>query len=128
MKLSTQILLAFTLVILLSVADSYTNYNLSIKVQRNSQFLSKSEEIIRSSNRAHRAIIEMQSGLRGYLLTNDSSFLDSYSEGLQSVPVLLKEQKKRIGENLVQLSLLDSLISLHNSWLIRTAELINAQK
>ena len=42
MKLSTQILLAFTLVILLSVADSYTNYNLSIKVQRNSQFLSKS--------------------------------------------------------------------------------------
>jgi len=128
MKLSTQILLAFTLVILLSVADSYTNYNLSIKVQRNSQFLSKSEEIIRSSNRAHRAIIEMQSGLRGYLLTNDSSFLDSYSEGLQSVPVLLKEQKKRIGENLVQLSLLDSIISLHNSWLIRTADLINAQK
>ena len=109
MKLSTQILLAFTLVILLSVADSYTNYNLSIKVQRNSQFLSKSEEIIRSSNRAHRAIIEMQSGLRGYLLTNDSSFLDSYSEGLQSVPVLLKEQKKRIGENLVQLSLLLAL-------------------
>lgn len=128
MKLSTQILLAFTLVILLSVADSYTNYNLSIKVQRNSQFLSKSEEIIRSSNRAHRAIIEMQSGLRGYLLTNDPSFLDSYSEGLQSVPVLLKEQKKRIGENLVQLSLLDSIITLHNSWLIRTADLINSQK
>jgi len=128
MKLSTQILLAFTLVILLSVADSYTNYNLSIKVQRNSQFLSKSEEIIRSSNRAHRAIIEMQSGLRGYLLTNDPSFLDSYSEGLKSVPILLKEQKKRIGEDLVQLSLLDSIISLHNSWLIRTADLINAQK
>jgi len=128
MKLSTQILLAFTLVILLSVADSYTNYNLSIKVQRNSQFLSKSEEIIRSSNRAHRAIIEMQSGLRGYLLTNDPSFLDSYSEGLKSVPILLKEQKKRIGEDLVQLSLLDSIISLHNSWLTRTADLINAQK
>ena len=128
MKLSTQILLAFTLVILLSVADSYTNYNLSIKVQRNSQFLSKSEEIIRSSNKAHRAIIEMQSGLRGYLLTNDSSFLDSYYEGLKSVPVLLKDQKKRIGENLVQLRLLDSIITLHNSWLIRTADLINAQK
>lgn len=127
MKLSTQILLAFTLVILLSVADSYTNYNLSIKVQRNSQFLSKSEEIIRSSNKAHRAIIEMQSGIRGYLLTNDSSFLDSYYEGLKSVPVLLKEQKKRIGDDFVQVSLLDSITTLHNLWLVRTADLISAQ-
>ncbi|MDR7211656.1 ATP-binding protein [Flavobacterium piscis] len=128
MKLSTQILLAFTLVILLSVADSYSNYNLSIKVQRNSQFLSESEEIIRNSNKAHRAIIEMQSGLRGYLLTNDSSFLDFYYDGLKNVPPLLKEQKKRIGKNPVQLSLLDSITALHNLWLVRTADLINAQK
>lgn len=128
MKLSTQILLAFILVILFSVADSYTNYNLSIKVQRNSLFLSQSEEIIRSSNKAHRAIIEMQSGIRGYLLTNDSSFLDSYYEGLKSVPILLNEQKKRIGKNTVQNTLIDSITTLHNLWLIRTDDLINAQK
>lgn len=128
MKLSTQILLAFILVILLSVADSYSNYNLSIKVQRHSQFLSKSEEIIRSSNRAQRAIIEMQSSIRGYLLTNDTTFLDSYYDGLKSVPFLIKEQKKRIGKNFIQLSLLDSITKLHDLWLLRTANLISSQK
>lgn len=128
MKLSTQILLAFLLVILLSVADSYSNYNLSIKVQRNSQFLSKSEEIIRSSNKAHRAMLEMQSGIRGYLLTNDGSFLDSYYDGLKTVPVLMNQLKTRIGKEPAQLSLLDSISTLHNKWLIRTADIITKQK
>jgi signal transduction histidine kinase len=128
MKLSTQILLAFLLVILLSVADSYSNYNLSVKVQRNSQFLSKSEEIIRSSNKAQRAIIEMQSAVRGYALTNDNSFLNPYYDGLKNVPLLLEQQKQRIGKNIVQLSLLDSIKKLHNQWLVRTADLIKYQK
>jgi len=83
MKLSTQILVAFTLVILLSVADSYTNYRLSKKVYLNSQFLAKSEEIIRNSNKTHKTIIEMQSAFRGYLLTDDKTFLASYFAGLK---------------------------------------------
>ncbi|MEO7975606.1 ATP-binding protein [Flavobacterium sp.] len=128
MKLSTQILLAFILVILLSVADSYSNYNLSIKVQRNSEFLSRSEEIIRSSNKAQRAIIEMQSSVRGYFLTNDTSFLEPYYDGIKSVPLLLQQQKKTVGKNLIQLSLIDSITTLHNLWLLRTADLISSQK
>jgi signal transduction histidine kinase len=128
MKLSTQILLAFTLVILLSVADSYSNYCLSIKVQHNSHILAKSEEIIRNSHNTNRAIIEMQNGLRGYLLTNDSTFLDSYNTGLKNVPLLLREQKRRIEGNFAQLSLLDSITNLHKLWVTRTDSLIRSQK
>ncbi|GGF03035.1 ATP-binding protein [Flavobacterium limi] len=124
MKLSYQILLAFTLIILLSVADSYTNYMLSKKVQRNSQFLARSEEIIRNSNKTHKAIIEMQSAFRGYLLTNDETFLDSYFKGRNSVPKLIKEQQLRIGNNNNQRRILDSISSLHNSWLSYSAQLI----
>jgi signal transduction histidine kinase len=128
MKLSTQILLAFTLIILLSVADSYTNYRLSIKVQRNSQFLSKSEEIIRSSNKTHRAILEMQVGVRGYLLTNDTTFLDSYYSGLKTVPMFMEVQRRRIDSNYTQRLLLDSIKTLHHQWLLHTAGLISSQK
>lgn len=127
MKLSTQILLAFLLIMGLSVADSYSNYTLSIKVQRNSQFLAKSEEIIRNSNKTHRAIIEMQNGLRGYLLTNDQSFLDAYYSGLKEVPKFLTQQKRQI-QNSKQLSLLDSIKILHNKWLVSTTNLIREQK
>lgn len=127
MKLSNQILLAFTLVILLSVADSYTNYMLSKKVQRNSQFLARSEEIIRNSNKAHKVIIEMQSSFRGYLFTNEPIFLDSYFGGLKSVPILLRKQQSYIGINNEQRPILDSIIILHNGWVKYSSQLIEAK-
>nr|WP_315248206.1 ATP-binding protein [uncultured Flavobacterium sp.] len=128
MKLSNQILLAFTLIILLSVADSYTNYLLSKKVQLNSRFLARSEEIIRNSNKTHKAIIEMQSAFRGYLLTDDKAFLNSYFKGLKNVPELLKEQQLRIGNNNKQRIILDSIRNMHNNWLEYSAQIIYSRE
>ena len=128
MKLSNQILLAFTLVILLSIADSYVNYMLSKKVTLNSQFLARSEEIIRNSNKTHKSIIEMQSAFRGYLLTNDETFLESYYKGLKRVPVLLKEERRLIGSHNNQLVLLESISVLHNNWLAYSEKLIKSQR
>lgn len=127
MKLSNQILLAFTLIILLSVADSYTNYMLSKKVQLNSHYLARSEEIIRNSNKTHKAIIDMQSAFRGYLLTNDQTFLDPYFKGLKNVPKLIKEQELRIGKHTKQHGILDSITHLHSTWLKYSAQLINSR-
>ncbi len=128
MKLSTQILLAFLLILLLSVADSYTNYRLSLKVDLNSKFLSKSEEIIRNSNKTHRAVLEMQSAVRGYLLTSDTTFLQAYYSGLKKVPVFFQQQRILIAESSIQRSILDSIAVLHNGWISYTSELIKARK
>jgi len=127
MKLSVQILLAFSLVILLSVADSYTNYMLSQKVQRNSRFLSRSEAIIRNSNKTHKIIIDMQSSFRGYLLTDDATFLHSYYKGIESVPEYLKAQKKLVRDNPVQQTLLDSISSIHAQWVAYSSQLIESR-
>jgi len=128
MKLSTQILLAISIVILLSVADTYTNYLLSLKVERNSQFLLKSEAIIRNSNRIHTSIIQMQSAFRGYLLTNDTAFLDLYYEGIRDVPGHFKEQSNLISENPGQLSIFDSIRVLHEQWIEYAGSLIDSRR
>ncbi|MEO7308554.1 MAG: ATP-binding protein [Ferruginibacter sp.] len=128
MKLSTQILLAFSIVLLLSVADTFVNYRLSLKVEQNIEFLSQSEAIIRNSNRVHKTMIEMQSAFRGYLLTNDSTFLDPYYSGLASVPDLLEEQKKLINTDRSQLTLLDSIQALHDQWIEYAVALINSKQ
>lgn len=127
MKLSSQILLAFSSITILSIADSYTNYLLSLKVQRNMQFLSKSESVIRNSNRIHKGIIEMQSAFRGYLLTDDTSFLDPYFDGLKNVPVLFKEQKELIKENPWQRSMMDSIQAFHFEWIEYAGSLIDSK-
>ena len=128
MKLSIQILLAFATIITLSVADSYTNFLLSKKVQRNSEFLSNSEAVIRNSNKIHKAIIDMQSSFRGYLLTNDSTFLDAYYNGMKIVPVYLREQKKLFPATTTQYSILDSISNMHSDWVAYSSLLINARK
>lgn len=128
MKLSTQIIIAFSLIILLSAADSYTNYMLSKKVERNADFLSNSEAIIRNSNRTHKAIIDMQSSFRGYLLTDDNSFLDVYYSGTKSVPGFIKEQKRLVGNNPQQQSILDSIAAMHADWVDYSGQLIDSRK
>jgi signal transduction histidine kinase len=128
MRLSTQFLLAFLLVLLLSTFDTGSNYLLSLKVERNSQFLSNSQEIIRHSTSLHKSIIDMQSSFRGYLLTNDDQFLDSYQAGAGAVPQLINELKKLITSSPIQLRLIDTIDNLHHQWLQYALGLINAKK
>lgn len=92
MKLAAQIFLGFSTVIAISLTDSYVNYNLSQKVNRNTEFLATSEAVIRNSSKLHKGVIEMQSAFRGYLLTSDTTFLDSYYLGFKDLPPLFKEQ------------------------------------
>jgi signal transduction histidine kinase len=128
MKLASQIFLGFSVVIGISVIDSYVNYNLSEKVNRNTDFLAKSEAIIRNSSRLHKGIIEMQSAFRGYLLTSDEAFLDSYYQGNRELPKLFKEQSALIASSPAQSAKLDSITQLHQEWINYSNTLISAKR
>lgn len=128
MNLSKQILLGFSIIILLSVADSYTNYLLSLKVKENTEFFTKSESIIRNSSNLHKAIIEMQSAFRGFLLTHDTTFLELYGNGIRNIPVLFSMQNELIKNNEWQTAMLDTVNELHAQWLTYANSLIKAKK
>jgi CHASE3 domain sensor protein len=128
LKLSTQILLAFSIVLFLSVIDSYTNYLLSTKVEKNTVFLQRSESIIRNSARLHRVIIEMQSAFRGYLLTGDSNFLETYHTGLREAPPIFNEQRRLVINNANQIALLDTINDMHKRWVDYAGTLIDARQ
>jgi len=128
MKLSIQFLLAFSLVLLLSILDTGSNYLLALKVERNTLFLNKSQEIIRHSTALHKSMIDMQSSFRGYLLTHDDQFLEGYQKGVQTLPQLFDELKNLLGANSIQLQLLNTIDSLHHQWLHYASSLINTRK
>src|SRR5690606_24835011 len=109
MRLSVRIFLGFAIVIVLSLVDSYINYMLSQKVNRNTVFLTTSEAIIRNSGNLHKGIIDMQSAFRGFLLTDDDDFLEPYYSGLKNLPELFNVQKKLVQHSLLQSRRLDSI-------------------
>lgn len=126
MKISIQILLAFLLVLLLSTFDTTSNYLLSLKVERNTDFLNRSQEVIRNSNSLHKAIIDMQSSLKSFLLTSDSSFLDDFKAGVAKFPELVQEQKNFVKNEWVQHSLINSIESKFNKWVALTNRYLNS--
>jgi len=128
MKLATQILLAFSIVLILSIIDTASNYLLSLKVKENTEFLYKSQDIIRNSGRLHKSMIEMQSSMRGFLLTEDTIFLDGYKDGLKNIPALYTEEHKLVENNQQQVLILDTIIHLHNEWVNYANSMILTRK
>ncbi|MES1221094.1 MAG: CHASE3 domain-containing protein, partial [Bacteroidota bacterium] len=117
MKLSTRILIAFAVVLVLSVFDTLSNYVLSLKVEENTRFLGRSQEIIRNSARLHKEIIEMQSAYRGFLISRDSIFTSIYRTNLTNIPILFDQQRQLINNKPEQSNLLDSIKTLYYQWL-----------
>ncbi len=128
MRLSTLVFLGFFIVIGLSLLDSYINYMLSTKVNKNIAFVTNSESVIRNSTRLHKGIIEMQSAFRGFLLTSDEDFLEPYFDALKTVPPLIKEQKKLVKNSPAQAARLDSIEKLHKLWITYADSLIESKK
>ncbi|HVW14774.1 MAG TPA: ATP-binding protein [Mucilaginibacter sp.] len=128
MKLATQISLGFFIAISIDLVDSYVNYSLTRKVNTNTDFLTNSEAVIRTSSVLNRSIIDMQNALRGFMLTGDQKFLVRYDNGSTTIPSLMKQERALIGSSPSQLSQLDSINTIHNEWLIYADKIISEKR
>ncbi|HWB91310.1 MAG TPA: ATP-binding protein [Puia sp.] len=127
MKLATQIFLGFLIAISIDLLDSLVNYTLTLKVKRISEFLNRSEVLIRHSHSLDGDMLHMQSAFRGFLLTGDIEFLADYHQEQEDVP-----RREKDVRGLVSLpgeaSTLDSIQSLYGNWVAYADRLIEARK
>jgi signal transduction histidine kinase len=72
-------------------------------------------------------MLEMQSAFRGFLLTEDESFLDSYEKRKKQIPNIIEEEKKLL-KNSSQKEKLDSIVRLHKQWVQYSSSLISAKR
>ena len=66
-------------------------------------------EVLRNVAAAERALLEAESGERGYLLTGDGSYLDSYNRSRTEIPSLLEALGRLIADNPDQVQRLTAL-------------------
>ncbi|HMG93611.1 MAG TPA: ATP-binding protein [Chryseolinea sp.] len=116
MKISFLILSGFFLILLLFSITTYINYQQSEKVNENSDKFSKSSTTLRNSNRFQRNILNLVSGLRGYLLTNETFFIQSYDSAVIENEEILTELSFLTKKNESQKKLLDEIASLYDRW------------
>ncbi|WP_165823928.1 sensor histidine kinase [Pseudochryseolinea flava] len=129
MKISYFIFLGFFTILALFTVATAVNLRLSEKVNENSEFFEKSTTVVRSSNRFQRNILNMISGLRGYLFTGESSFLQSYDSAVLENNDLIHEMELMTFDSSSQLQDIKQIKALNNRWLQEFATpLINAKR
>lgn len=117
MKISYAILFGFLMILLLFAATTYINYRQSERINENHELLARSSVILKQSNRFQRNVLNMVSGLRGYLLTNETFFIQSYDSAMIENDEILNELSILIADSMQQKNLLDDILELNKYWI-----------
>src|SRR5688572_5807096 len=129
MKISYLIFLSFIFILLLFSITTYINFRQSEEVRENSEWVNKSTTIIRNSNRFQRNILNMISGLRGYLLSGENYFIQAYDSAKTENETILKELAALNPNSADQITLLEEIRKINNEWLEKfSTPLIEAKK
>ena len=129
MKISYLIFFSFLFILLLFSITTYINFQQSEEVRENSEWVDKSTTIIRNSNRFQRNILNMISGLRGYLLTGENYFIQAYDSANTENETILAELSGLISVDSAQIVLLDEIREINDGWLMDfSIPLIEAKK
>jgi signal transduction histidine kinase len=117
MKISAFIFLGFFVILVMFSITTYINFKLADEVNENSEWLGKSTTVVRSSNRFQRNILNMVSGLRGYLFTGERYFIEAYDSASKENESLIKELRPFISkEHEIQLASLKRIEDVNNEW------------
>lgn len=122
MKLSLKLFIGFVLILVLFTAVAIVNFRLSEDVIQNSQWVTRSQVVIRNSAALQRNIIDMETGLRGYLLNGNETFLQPYYSAKSQLDKLFNETKKFISDSPEQADKINEIIRLHQNFQDNYAE------
>jgi signal transduction histidine kinase len=129
MKISYLIFFSFLFILLLFSTTTYINFEQSEEVRENSEWVERSTTIIRSSNRFQRNILNMISGLRGYLFSGENYFIQAYDSAKVENETILLELSSLIPDSSKQTAILKEIQNINNQWLTNfSLPLIEAKK
>ncbi|GGI53721.1 response regulator [Oxalicibacterium solurbis] len=75
-----------------------------------------SERVIGTTNEVNKLAVDMETGMRGYLLTGDDASLKPYLLGKPRFAVQLGELREGVADNQIQVARLNRIAALHAQW------------
>lgn len=122
MKLSVKLFVGFLLISALFTAVAIVNFRLSEDVIQNTQWVSRSQIVVRNSAALQRNIIDQETGIRGYLLNGNETFLIPYTQAKDLLPRLFKEITAFAKYSPEQIRKVEDIIRLQNEFEQKYAE------
>ena len=122
LSIGKKLLAAFCLIILASAATTLLNYqNLSV-IRDTEEWTSHTYLVLEKLNGVTAAMVDQETGIRGYLVSADPKFLEPYKSGIENYGRAFSEIKTLTSDNAQQQTRLAELDRFAQSWRTEVAE------
>ncbi len=92
------------------------------------QWVEHTDRVIGNANETVKLSIDMETGMRGFLITGDERFLDPYEVAKPQIFGSLENLREMVGDNLPQVDRINRLTGLQRAWNDFGSELITLRR
>ena len=92
------------------------------------QWVEHTDRVINNANEAVKLTVDLETGMRGYLLTGDEHFLDPYETARPRIVVALQTLQELTADNPVQVDRLHRLQAMQEEWNTYAQTMIELQR
>lgn len=122
LKVGSKLMIGFGVILIFIVAVSTTAF-LSIKTLISSfEHIDHTHEVIETSELLQTTIVDMETGLRGFIITADENFLDPYYSGKADFIQLMQHGLELTEKSSFQQNRWNELNEMHQQWVADWAE------
>ena len=86
------------------------------------QWVAHTYDVIGQAKDLQKLIVDMEAGERGFLITGKDDYLETYYKGYENLDHLIRETKHLVSDNPPQISRLEKINDLVDTWIKESAE------
>ncbi|APQ12939.1 two-component system sensor histidine kinase/response regulator [Pseudomonas oryzihabitans] len=95
---------------------------------RVTQWVEHTDRVISTANANFRLVVDLETGMRGYLLSGNTNFLQPYERALPDFEPQLDELKTLVSDSAVQVRRLERIEAVHREWRDYASRVIEARR
>jgi signal transduction histidine kinase len=122
LPISRKLMAAFFAVVVVIIASSAIVYDRLLVIEWAKNWRVHTADVLETLQKAKDAMVDQETGLRGYLITGDEKFLEPYHRGGDAYTVAFQRVRDLTSDNPAQQSRLDELNELAIQWRSGIAE------
>lgn len=126
--LEKRVIVFYFLAIAVVIAVLFVFHNSTQKIKATSYWVEHTEEVLHKSDNVLVDVLNMETGIRGYLLAKDEVFLAPYYNGLSTMNATISELRKLTKDNVSQQSRMDTLKKVSDKRIAFMEQTIEARK
>ncbi|MEE3625279.1 CHASE3 domain-containing protein [Nitrospirillum sp. BR 11752] len=122
MKVGRKLAAAFALIVAVTLIASGINYRALSTIQDTTRWTDHTYKVLERLNTVMAAMVDGETGLRGYLVGTDPKFLEPYHKGKTAFDAAFAEVKSLTADNAAQQARLDDVRRYEQTWRQDVAE------